>query len=134
MKFPEGQPIRWRTIWAVVILRTDIKVRATSGRRCLSIERARQKAVANYVCRGRWSEKAHDRRVGITSQSLGAVQRISAYTGKIVIGQELACTEVIGVRPHASFGIVGEIRSGARSEEHTSELQSRRDLVCRLLL
>jgi len=79
MKFPEGQPIRWRTIWAVVILRTDIKVRATSGRRCLSIERARQKAVANYVCRGRWSEKAHDRRVGITSQSLGAVQRISAY-------------------------------------------------------
>src|SRR5438874_4276885 len=25
-------------------------------------------------------------------------------------------------------------RAGARSEEHTSELQSRRDLVCRLLL
>src|SRR5690349_23894645 len=25
-------------------------------------------------------------------------------------------------------------RGGARSEEHTSELQSRRDLVCRLLL
>src|SRR5690349_22701771 len=25
-------------------------------------------------------------------------------------------------------------RSGGRSEEHTSELQSRRDLVCRLLL
>src|SRR6266496_6864970 len=25
-------------------------------------------------------------------------------------------------------------KSGARSEEHTSELQSRRDLVCRLLL
>src|SRR5438874_7884341 len=27
-----------------------------------------------------------------------------------------------------------ETRSGSRSEEHTSELQSRRDLVCRLLL
>src|SRR5438874_8839340 len=26
------------------------------------------------------------------------------------------------------------LRSGPRSEEHTSELQSRRDLVCRLLL
>src|SRR5438874_6260976 len=26
------------------------------------------------------------------------------------------------------------VRAGARSEEHTSELQSRRDLVCRLLL
>src|SRR6266496_3065565 len=30
-------------------------------------------------------------------------------------------------------GAVGEPR-GRRSEEHTSELQSRRDLVCRLLL
>src|SRR5438874_5195661 len=28
----------------------------------------------------------------------------------------------------------GEARGGSRSEEHTSELQSRRDLVCRLLL
>src|SRR5690349_23460169 len=27
-----------------------------------------------------------------------------------------------------------ELRRAARSEEHTSELQSRRDLVCRLLL
>src|SRR5690349_22795588 len=26
------------------------------------------------------------------------------------------------------------VRTGSRSEEHTSELQSRRDLVCRLLL
>src|SRR5690349_22057678 len=29
---------------------------------------------------------------------------------------------------------VGDARIGQRSEEHTSELQSRRDLVCRLLL
>src|SRR5699024_12499166 len=45
-------------------------------------------------------------------------------------------------RPHAG-GIDGEARphphhhrpgSGPRSEEHTSELQSRFDLVCRLLL
>src|SRR5690349_23175652 len=28
----------------------------------------------------------------------------------------------------------GEAEDGRRSEEHTSELQSRRDLVCRLLL
>src|SRR6266496_4943691 len=34
------------------------------------------------------------------------------------------------VFPHAMFGITGL----NRSEEHTSELQSRRDLVCRLLL
>src|SRR5438874_8732031 len=30
--------------------------------------------------------------------------------------------------------IAGPTRSDVRSEEHTSELQSRRDLVCRLLL
>src|SRR5438874_9442905 len=37
----------------------------------------------------------------------------------------------------SSFGIASLIGLGAipkRSEEHTSELQSRRDLVCRLLL
>src|SRR5204863_7996530 len=31
-------------------------------------------------------------------------------------------------------GTVGALLDGFRSEEHTSELQSRRDLVCRLLL
>src|SRR5438874_3873551 len=31
-------------------------------------------------------------------------------------------------------GSLGDIRRFDRSEEHTSELQSRRDLVCRLLL
>src|SRR5690349_22124835 len=34
-----------------------------------------------------------------------------------------------GVAPGAACG-----QPGSRSEEHTSELQSRRDLVCRLLL
>src|SRR5690349_24989682 len=38
--------------------------------------------------------------------------------------------------PNAGFVLAPVLRSGApnRSEEHTSELQSRRDLVCRLLL
>src|SRR6266496_5906445 len=31
-------------------------------------------------------------------------------------------------------GSAGRLRTVGRSEEHTSELQSRRDLVCRLLL
>src|SRR5690349_22104780 len=36
---------------------------------------------------------------------------------------------------HTPAGLFGRSRSGLhRSEEHTSELQSRRDLVCRLLL
>src|SRR5690349_23721835 len=36
---------------------------------------------------------------------------------------------VDGAHRHVDF-----LRAGERSEEHTSELQSRRDLVCRLLL
>src|SRR3712207_7513018 len=32
------------------------------------------------------------------------------------------------------FGLYGVFAAGARSEEHTSELQSRQYLVCRLLL
>src|SRR5204862_5526811 len=45
--------------------------------------------------------------------------------------ESLRCTKdhlVVRFAGDASF------RSGNRSEEHTSELQSRRDLVCRLLL
>src|SRR5438874_10369544 len=36
--------------------------------------------------------------------------------------------------PHDSGLRSGAARAAMRSEEHTSELQSRRDLVCRLLL
>src|SRR5690349_23619110 len=39
-----------------------------------------------------------------------------------------------GLRPGVSFGQLGGVLQAVRSEEHTSELQSRRDLVCRLLL
>src|SRR5688572_33401159 len=43
--------------------------------------------------------------------------------------------EVVG--DHQDYRFVGgytEVRLGARSEEHTSELQSQSNLVCRLLL
>src|SRR5690349_22415697 len=39
-----------------------------------------------------------------------------------------------GVPDHRGPGGEGPDREDDRSEEHTSELQSRRDLVCRLLL
>src|SRR5699024_12125417 len=39
-----------------------------------------------------------------------------------------------GVREHPLVGRLFEAVQEARSEEHTSELQSRFDLVCRLLL
>src|SRR6266496_5790058 len=37
-------------------------------------------------------------------------------------------------RRRRALGCTGRLGLGSRSEEHTSELQSRRDLVCRLLL
>src|SRR5438874_9975972 len=37
-------------------------------------------------------------------------------------------------RPANAISLPGAAAAPARSEEHTSELQSRRDLVCRLLL
>src|SRR5436305_9949410 len=39
-----------------------------------------------------------------------------------------------GRRPHDHLGDAGGVQAGDRSEEHTSELQSRPHLVCRLLL
>src|SRR2546429_6964714 len=40
-----------------------------------------------------------------------------------------------GGRPEAvAYGVMRDALEGARSEEHTSELQSRLHLVCRLLL
>src|SRR5690349_3698770 len=43
---------------------------------------------------------------------------------------------LLGVKPRAQFAAPQRSLAvdGARSEEHTSELQSRRELVCRLLL
>src|SRR5438874_9827644 len=54
-------------------------------------------------------------------------------------GAEVLETNTFGANPVKlrSFGLADEteqINQAARSEEHTSELQSRRDLVCRLLL
>src|SRR5690349_22693709 len=58
------------------------------------------------------------------------------------LGEHLVLAAVVDVEP-VKLGLVGRARQvnvardergPARSEEHTSELQSRRDLVCRLLL
>src|SRR5699024_12790958 len=40
----------------------------------------------------------------------------------------------VGYRRAGAFGERGELSSEVRSEEHTSELQSRLELLCRLLL
>src|SRR5438874_4639147 len=55
----------------------------------------------------------------------------SAQSALFQQGVDYANGEFIQVHPTA---IPGEDKLRLRSEEHTSELQSRRDLVCRLLL
>src|SRR5438874_11883065 len=52
---------------------------------------------------------------------------IRAEEGKLALKATDLDLEVIETVP-------AEVEVGGRSEEHTSELQSRRDLVCRLLL
>src|SRR5690349_22946066 len=48
---------------------------------------------------------------------------------------DIAVAEVVNTLEELRFGrVFGMNLSVGRSEEHTSELQSRRDLVCRLLL
>src|SRR5690606_40618274 len=59
------------------------------------------------------------------------------------VGAELPASELLGIQRH-SLGLLGRTALGLaaaglaqrddRSEEHTSELQSRENLVCRLLL
>src|SRR5690606_9960707 len=45
-----------------------------------------------------------------------------------------AADDAAGFHRHHHELLVGRLRQGLRSEEHTSELQSRENLVCRLLL
>src|SRR5690606_40396229 len=48
---------------------------------------------------------------------------------------DLAIIDVgLGDEPEGGFTLCHDLRAQSRSEEHTSELQSRENLVCRLLL
>ena len=113
MKLPNGQRIRWRAIRAIVIFRADKIVWASHWRRCRPIKIARQQAVSNYICRVWRRQKANHCRIGITNQSLRAIQRISANPHECGSACELARAEIIGIGPHPSFRIIRKIISAA---------------------
>ncbi len=114
MKLPNGQRIRWRAVWAVVIFRAHEIVWASRRRRRLAIKIARQQTVSDYICRIWWLQKPNHCRIGVTSQSLHAIQRVSANARKRPTSApcKLPSTEIIRIRPHPSFGIIREIVSG----------------------
>src|SRR2546427_1817819 len=58
----------------------------------------------------------------------------SPGAGRRASGESQRERESAGGTGHASLLGVGYLRYAARSEEHTSELQSQSNLVCRLLL
>src|SRR5207249_10147773 len=64
-------------------------------------------------------------RCSACSTSAWSWARSRSRGGTYTMGDELLCTVAAGV---------GTVTLNRRSEEHTSELQSRFDLVCRLLL
>src|SRR5690606_31985782 len=65
-----------------------------------------------------------------TSTANGSANPITGLTQEAML-RPLACQMTISESRHAR---VNAIRTAQRSEEHTSELQSRENLVCRLLL
>src|SRR2546428_9864232 len=56
---------------------------------------------------------------------------IPQIANAIISGHDMI---LLGERGQAKSRLMRAHREGSRSEEHTSELQSRSDLVCRLLL
>src|SRR5699024_11451185 len=64
----------------------------------------------------------------IPSETEGAMSHYKSNVRDL----EFNLFEVLGVQQRLGSGVLAE--SDERSEEHTSELQSRFDLVCRLLL
>src|SRR5688572_32470253 len=57
---------------------------------------------------------------------------MAAVSGVFDVGHNLCARQQQALLARFAFELVG--RAGARSEEHTSELQSQSNLVCRLLL
>src|SRR4029453_4460685 len=113
MKLPKGQRIRWGAIRAVVIFRADKIVWASSRRQCEPIEVTREQSVSDYVCRVGRRQETDNSGIGITGQSLAAIQRVRANTHECCSACKLSCAKIVGIGPHASFWIIGEIISVA---------------------
>src|SRR5690606_40934738 len=76
------------------------------------------------------------RQLTVTPQHSGQIGLLQLFAHHLVEGGG-KCIQIIAPQAHARrHRMAAELRqqAGMRSEEHTSELQSRENLVCRLLL
>src|SRR5690606_22515177 len=68
-------------------------------------------------------------------ESLAMKEQSNDRLGTIITLKNLGDLELLRGRPDAAFAwLEPALKTAVRSEEHTSELQSRENLVCRLLL
>src|SRR5260221_12267106 len=75
----------------------------------------------------------HDALPICSSEAPLAERKCMAFSGSYVTAGT-ALGVVVGTGLKTEFGKISELIENIRSEEHTSELQSHSDLVCRLLL
>src|SRR2546423_8334753 len=70
--------------------------------------------------------------IGLGTQSIGGIA--FNFSKLTLVAEFIVMAIVLIVRPYGLFGRAQAVPRHARSEEHTSELQSLAYLVCRLLL
>src|SRR5262245_3916750 len=86
-----------------------------------------------------WGLAVADGRIAFVGPDAEVAARAGSSTQCIELGGELVAPGLIEGHTHFTRIALGDfadlqVRAGVRSEEHTSELQSLRHLVCRLLL
>src|SRR5690349_22138942 len=120
----------------VVMKQTEIELGSALGRMKGPLPRLqpRVKGLVGALLRHRDMEEV-DRPLGGGSDAFqhldqdGGVLRLH----EVLVGRR-AVAEVVAQLDARRHRLAEAVPTGVRSEEHTSELQSRRDLVCRLLL
>src|SRR5690349_10820906 len=137
--------------WASMGTMTVAPVQLVVGEEELLVERAVEAVVAEVRLDDPAAELRRHRATDLTPVDLAEVLSPSLFAeGRVVVvqaaheaGKELAGAIVEQAADPAEGIVLVVVHAGgarnkamidARSEEHTSELQSRRDLVCRLLL
>src|SRR5690349_3893069 len=125
---PAGTAGHWVILTAASMNAPSIPVKFARANASALAERLRRECDAEVLfdraSRGRYATDASIYQV----EPIGIVVPRTEEAARVAIA--IAAQEGVPILPRGA----GSSQCGQRSEEHTSELQSRRDLVCRLLL